>query len=87
MGLGLMYDRDLPIPVRSKPHGLYDGRHIGIGGAIDGVSIGSGLADSANDRKPYTQLGQCPLLRNTFNPCHSTEQSNRQFNAPLMPLS
>lgn len=31
MGLGLMYDRDLPIPVRSKPHGLYDGRHIGSG--------------------------------------------------------
>jgi hypothetical protein len=57
MGLGLMYDRDLPIPVRSKPHGLYDGRHIGIGGAIDGVSIGSGLADSANDRKPYTNEG------------------------------
>lgn len=35
MGLGLMYDRDLPIPVRSKPHGLYDGRHIGSGACIE----------------------------------------------------
>lgn len=35
MGLGLMYDCDLPIPVRSKPHGLYDGRHIGSGACIE----------------------------------------------------